>query len=167
VTQTATTPRQQKPSRQAQQAQALEICKEIVIDAPPDVVWESVLEEAGPAGTHGDGSPMPMVLELFPGGRWFRDLGHGVGHLWGHVQVVKPPGLLELCGPMFMSYPAVNHVQYRLTAEGERTRLKLAHRGFGLIDPEHAKGADQGWGEVVGQIREIAARRVRERAARG
>ena len=144
--------------------QTLEVIKDVVIDAPIDIVWESVLEEIGPGGTHEDNSPMPMVFEAWPGGRWFRDLGAGRGHLWGHVQVIKPPGLLELCGPMFMSYAAVNHVQYRMTAEGDdRTRLKLTHRGFGFIDPRHAKGADQGWGEVVDQIRGFAARRMAER----
>ena len=55
-----------------------------------------------------------MILEPWPGGRWFRDRGNGVGHLWGHVQVIKPPVLIELSGPMFMSYPALNHVELRL-----------------------------------------------------
>ncbi len=32
---------------------------------------------------------MPMKLEAWPGGRWFRDLGDGNGHLWGHVQAIK------------------------------------------------------------------------------
>ena len=51
-------------------------------------------------------SRFPMVIEPWPGGRWYRDLGNNAGHLWGHVQVIKPPTLLELCGPMFMSFPA-------------------------------------------------------------
>ena len=33
-----------------------------------------------------------------------------------------------------MSYPAVNHLQYRLKAEGGVTRLAFLHRGHG-IDP--------------------------------
>ena len=72
-----------------------------------------------------------MKIEPWPGGRWFRDLGetggHKYGHLWGHVQVIKAPTLLELVGPMMMSYAAVNHVQYRLKAEGDGTRLSFAH----------------------------------------
>ena len=140
--------------------QTLEVLKDVSIDAPIEIVWESILEEAGPAGTGGDGKPMPMKLELWPGGRWFRDLGNNAGHLWGHVQVVKPPKLLEICGPLFMSYPAISHVQYKLTEENGKTRMKLHHRAIGLIDPMHAKGVDQGWGEVVDQIVEIAKRRM-------
>ena len=44
------------------------------------------------------GTPMPMTLEPWPGGRWFRDLGDNNGHLWGHVQAIKPPTLLEITG---------------------------------------------------------------------
>jgi hypothetical protein len=143
--------------------QTLNVVKDVLIDASVDIVWESVLEEIGPAGTHSDGSPMPMQIELFPGGRWYRDLGdiggNKTGHLWGHVQVIKPPKLLELNGPLFMSYPAISHVQYRLIPDGEKTRLKLTHRAIGLIDPEHAKGVTEGWQEVIDVIVQIAARR--------
>ncbi len=139
--------------------QALSVVKDVSIDAPIDIVWESILEECGPAGTGGDGTPMPMKLELWPGGRWFRDLGNNTGHHWGHVQVIKPPKLLELNGPLFMSYPAISHVQYRLIEEGAKTRLKLTHRAMGLIDPEHAKGVTEGWQEVIDSIVKIAARR--------
>lgn len=141
--------------------QTLEVVKDERIDAPLDIVWESILEEIGPAGTGGDGKPMPMKIELWPGGRWYRDLGNNTGHLWGHVQVIKPPKLLELNGPMFMSYPAISHLQYRLTPIGDdATQLKLTHRAIGLIDPEHAVGVTEGWAEVIASIRNIAARRL-------
>jgi hypothetical protein len=140
--------------------QTLNVVKEVSIDAPVEVVWESILEEVGPGGTHGDGSSMPMKLEAWPGGRWYRDLGNNTGHLWGHVQVIKPPKLLELCGPMFMSYPVASHVQYRLTAENGGTLLKLTHRAIGLIDPDHARDVNTGWGRVIEGIVGIAARRV-------
>jgi uncharacterized protein YndB with AHSA1/START domain len=140
--------------------QTLNVLKDVVIDAPIDIVWESCLEEVGPAGTHGDGKPMPMTIELWPGGRWYRDLGNNTGHLWGHVQVIKPPKLLEITGPLFMSYPAISHVQYRLIpVDDGKTRLKLTHRAIGLIDPEHAKGVNVGWQEVIDSIVKIAARR--------
>ena len=48
---------------------------------------------------------MPMKIEPWPGGRWYRDLGNDNGHFWGHVQAIKQPTLLEIYGPLFMSYP--------------------------------------------------------------
>src|SRR5713101_9501371 len=105
----------------------LAFTKDVEIAAPVEIVFETLLEQLGPRHETGPESPLPMKLEPWPGGRWYRDLGNSTGHFWGHVQVIKPPKLLEICGPMFMSYPAISHVQYRLTAEGEVTRLRLTH----------------------------------------
>jgi hypothetical protein len=142
---------------EAQQAiQTLHIQKDVLVAAPIDVVFETLLEWPGmPSGK-------PLKLEPWPGGRLYRDLGDNAGHLWGHVQVIKPPKLLELCGPMFMSFPGVNHLQYRLTADGDGTRLKFSHQAMGLIPEEVQKGIGQGWDHRVKRIAEIAGRLAAE-----
>jgi uncharacterized protein YndB with AHSA1/START domain len=98
-----------KPSAHAEMAgdtiQTLRVQKEMLIKAPPEIVFESILEEMGPAATGENGSPMPMKVE------------------------------------------------------DDATRLKFVHRAIGLIDPKHAKGVDQGWGEFLDEIRKIAERR--------
>jgi hypothetical protein len=76
------------------------------------------------------------------------------------VQVIKPPTLLELCGPMPMSYPAINHVQYRLTPAGTGTRLTFHHRAMGLILPAHRDGMPEGWEHKLERIRAIAERKA-------
>jgi hypothetical protein len=146
-----------------QESRTIDILKEIEIAAPLEIAFESLLEQLGPACEMMGGKPFPMAIEPWPGGRWYRDLGNNAGHLWGHVQVIKPPTLLELCGPMFMSFPVVNHVQYRLTAEGDRTRLKLTHRGFGQIPDEFLENAGGGWEYIINRVREIAERVKNER----
>ncbi len=146
--------------------QTLHILKDIEIAAPIEITFEAVLQEMGPAGQMPGGKPFPMVVEPWPGGRWYRDLGDNAGHFWGHVQVIKPPTLIELCGPMFMSYPGLNHVQYRLTAEGDVTRLRLTHKAIGLIPQEVREGAGSGWDHGFGRIREIAERLKGERLGR-
>jgi len=143
-----------------QEVSTLEVRQEIGVKAPIETVFEAVLEELGPGSQMPDGKPFPMKIEPWPGGRWFRDLGTNTGHLWGHVQVIKPPALLELCGPMFMSYPAVSHVQYRLTPEGEGTRVKIVHKALGLIPPEHREGVDKGWEHGLKRIRELAEQKA-------
>ena len=50
--------------------------------------------------------PMPMKIEPWPGGRWYRDLGDSNGHFWGNVQAIKRPTLLEFCGPMICPIPS-------------------------------------------------------------
>jgi hypothetical protein len=96
--------------------QAFEILKEEEIAAPIEIVFETIFEQMGPLNSTPE-KPMPMVLEAWPGGRWYRDLGNNTGHFWGTVQAIKTPSLLEIWGPLFMSNPAVSNLQYRLTEE--------------------------------------------------
>ena len=93
-----------------------------------------------------------MVLEEWAGGRWFRDRGDGIQHLWGHVQVIKPPVLIELSGPMFMSYPAINHLELKLDEIAGGTKVTLRHRAIGFLDPQHKEGVTQGWHALLDSI---------------
>ncbi|MDX9912058.1 MAG: SRPBCC domain-containing protein [Phycisphaerales bacterium] len=147
--------------------QTIDTRKEILIAAPPELAFEAVLEELGPGSQMPDGTPFPMKIEPWPGGRWYRDRGeaggHPFGHLWGHVQVIKAPTLLELVGPMPMSFPALNHVQYRLVAEGDGTRLTLHHQGMGLFPQGFYEGMPEGWAHAVQRIKQIAEFKLRTR----
>jgi len=144
---------------ECQSVETMEIRKEIEIKAPIEVAFQALLEELGPEGQMPDGKPFPLTLEAWPGGRWFRDLGNNAGHFWGHVQVIKPPTLLELCGPMPMSYPAINHLQYRLQTEGSGTRLTLLLRAMGMLSPDHREGMPKGWGYKLDRVRQLAERK--------
>jgi uncharacterized protein YndB with AHSA1/START domain len=146
-----------------EQVQTLSIQQEIAIAAPIETAWEAMLDQMGPQSQMPDGKPFPFVLEAWPGGRLYRDLGNSTGHLWGHVQVIKPPKLLEIWGPMMMSFPAVNHLQYRLTADGAGTRLQLTHRAIGLIDEQHREGLPKGFEFWVKRMKELAEARASKR----
>ena len=104
---------------------------------------------------------MPMKIEAWPGGRWYRDLGDGNGHLWGHVQAIRKPTLLEFTGPLFMSYAVVSNVQYRLSEENGGTLIKFHHKAFGLIQEDHRQGTERGWAHMLARIRERAEGRLR------
>jgi hypothetical protein len=93
----------------------LNITQEIHVKASLEITFETLLEQLGPRNEVDNGKPMPMKLEAWPGGRWYRDLGDGNGHFWANVQAIKRPTLLEFSGPLFMSYPAVSNLQYRLS----------------------------------------------------
>ncbi len=139
--------------------QTIEIMRDEFIAAPIDVVFETVLEQMGPLNETPEGAPLPLKLEAWPGGRWFRDLGEGAGHFWGNVQAIKAPQLLEICGPLFMSMPAVNNVQYRLTAEGTGTRLKFCHRAAGWLPAELGPNVGKGWLNILTHIRAAAEKK--------
>jgi uncharacterized protein YndB with AHSA1/START domain len=139
------------PTADTQRAiQTLYVKKDTLISAPIEVVFETLLQPLGPL------AEMGLKLEPRPGGRWYRDLGNDTGHFWGHVQVIKPPKLLEIVGPMMMSYPVASHLQYRLTEEAGGVRLTLIHQAIGLVTPEHLEGVNKGWGENVAAIKAAA-----------
>ena len=139
--------------------QAFEIIREEEIAAPVEIVFETILEQMGPLNSTPE-RPMPMVLEAWPGGRWYRDLGKNTGHFWGTVQAIKSPSLLEISGPLFMSNPAVSNIQYRLTEENGATRMRFVHRAMGWIG-EQERAVDGGWSELIGRIRSVAVERAR------
>ena len=137
----------------------LSIQQEIRVNASIEVTFEALLEQLI-ENEMSDGTPMPMKLEPLPGGRWYRDLGNNNGHLWAHVQAIKRPTLLEFAGPLFMSYPALNNVQYRLSEADGVTVIKFHHSAFGLITDEHRKGVSGGWGHMNERIRQRAERKA-------
>jgi len=130
-----------------------DVAQEIEIKAAPGDVYRGMITELGQV-LGNKGESLQLVLEEWPGGRWFRDLGNGQGHLWGFVQVIKPPTLLEITGPMMMSYPAAGHVQMRLTPIAGGTLLALRHRALGLIEAGHREGVNEGWSQILKKIKE-------------
>jgi uncharacterized protein YndB with AHSA1/START domain len=138
--------------------QAFEIIQEEEIAAPIEIVFETILEQMGPLNSTPE-KPMPMVLEAWPGGRWFRDLGNNTGHFWGTVQAIKTPSLLEISGPLFMSNPAVSNIQYRLAEENGVTHMRFVHRAMGWVG-EQERGVEAGWSQLIGRIRTAAAERA-------
>jgi len=131
---------------------SLLVTQEIQVDAPIATTFEALLEQLGPENESPE-QKMPMKLEAWPGGRWYRDLGDGNGHFWAHVQAIKRPTLLEFTGPLFMSYGVVSNLQYRLSESNGGTLIKFHHKAFGLIQDEHRKGVTAGWGQVNQRIK--------------
>src|SRR6202171_872573 len=134
----------------------LTLNQEIHVRATLDVTFAALLAQIGPRNETHDGKPMPMKIEPCPGGRWYRDLGDGNGHFWGHVQAIKRPTLLEISGPLFMSYPVVSNVQYRLTEADGEPLIKFQHTALGLIQEDHRKGVSSGWSRIHERVRKQA-----------
>lgn len=134
----------------------LDIKQEIHVNASLEVTFAALLEQIGPSNERGAGDPMPMIIEPWPGGRWYRDLGNDNGHLWGHVQAIKRPTLLEICGPLFASYPFLSNVQYRLKEVEGGTLIAFHHSALGFIQDDHKRGVSGGWASILERIRKRA-----------
>jgi hypothetical protein len=131
----------------------LNITQEVHVHASLEATFSALLEQLGPANDTPEGKPLPMKIEPWPGGRWYRDLGDSNGHFWGQVQAIKRPTLLEINGPLFMSYPVVSNVQYRLSEEKGGTLIKFHHTALGFIPEDHKQGTGKGWTHLLARIR--------------
>jgi hypothetical protein len=131
----------------------LTVTQEIHVHATLEDTFAALLEQIGPEHDTPEGKAMSMKIEPWPGGRWFRDLGNNNGHLWGHVQAIKKPTLLEITGPLFMSNAVVSNVQYRLSEADGGTLIKFHHKAFGVIQDDHRQGIGKGWTHTLSRIR--------------
>jgi len=136
----------------------LKVVEEIHVRASIEKTFEALLEQLGPLNEVPEKGPMPMKLEAWPGGRWYRDLGAGDGHYWATVQAIKRPTLLEFYGPLFMSYPVSSNLQYRLSEEPGGTLIQFRHVALGLIDEDHRKGVVKGWSSIHARVKAAAER---------
>lgn len=138
------------------QDMTLDVEQSVEINAAIGDSYKALVRRLTVENTSADNKSMPMVLEEWPGGRWFRDLGNAQGHLWGFVQVIKPPTLIEIQGPMFMSYPVAGHIQFRLTQIAGGTELYLRHQAIGLIEDAHRQGVVPGWSHLLQSVKQAA-----------
>lgn len=134
----------------------LNISEEIHVRASLDQTFAALLEEMGPSNRRPDGEPMPMTIEPWPGGRWFRDLGEGNGHFWGLVQAIKSPTLLEITGPLFMSSPVISNVQYRLKEVDGGTVIAFRHSAFGFVPDGYRENTPKGWTHLHASVKRRA-----------
>jgi len=134
----------------------LTVTQEIHVRASLADTFDVLLEQISTGNDTPEGQAMPMKIEPWPGGRWYRDLGEGNGHFWGHVQAIKRPTLLEISGPLFMSYAATSNVQYRLSEVEGGTLIKFHHLALGFIPDEHRQRVGKGWAHILARARERA-----------
>ena len=132
------------------------VTKEIHVQASIEDTFEALLEQIGPQNSTPEGVSFPMKIEPWPGGRWFRDLGDNNGHFWGNVQAIKRPTLLEITGPLFMSYAVVSNVQYQLSEVDGGTLIRFHHKAFGAIQDDHRARVQTGWAHILEGVRKRA-----------
>ncbi len=147
----------------------IEIEREVVIDAPVDVVWRTITEPDQISQWFAD--RVELVLE--PGGDgamyWEGEEGEG-GPLV--VEVVEPPTRFSFrWNHPAGEKPAAGNsllVEFTLVAEGEeRTRLRVVESGLDLLAwPEEEKERyagehNGGWGTFLGRLQTTLAERPR------
>ena len=140
--------------------------REILIDAPLDVVWAVVTEPAHVGTWFSDSAE----IDLRPGGEalltWEE---HGTAR--ARVERVEPPASFSFRWARDIgAEPREGNstlVQFSLSAEGEGTRLRVVESGFRELDrPEddkqrYAEENTRGWDLELGELREYVSARLR------
>ena len=127
----------------------LNIEQEIEINAAPGDVYRGLIAQLKSLDANEPGKTLDFELEEWPGGRWFRDLGNGSGHLWGFVQSIKPPHLLEIYGPMMMSFATANNLIIRIEPIANGAKVTLRHQCLGDVPEQYRDGMPDGWAKVL------------------
>ena len=140
----------------ASESQTFTINEEIHVRASIDETFASLIAQMGRLNETPDGKPLPMVLEPHPGGRWYRELGSDNGHMWGFVQSIKRPTLLEIWGPLFMSTAATSNLLYRLTETPDGTLITFKHTLVGPFPEDHRSQISTGWTALHARVRKAA-----------
>jgi hypothetical protein len=98
-----------------------------------------------------------LLRESLPAPRSFKTVFverlHNNGHLWGHVQAIKQPTLLEITGPLMMSFAVASNLQYRLKEIDGGTLITLRHTALGLFPDGYREALSQGWPNLFDRIR--------------
>jgi hypothetical protein len=141
---------------QAVDQPTLTITEEILVRASIETAFASLLAHLGPLNENPEGGPLPMILEAKPGGRWYRDFGADNGHLWGFVQSINRPSLLELWGPLFMSTANTNNVLYRLSEVDGGTMISFKHTLVGPVPDGYRDRMTTGWKAVTARVKKQA-----------
>jgi len=138
--------------------------REILIDAPTEVVWAVVTEPEHISGWFSDS----VELDLRPGGE---ALLHWDGHggVPGRVERVERPHFFSFRWAVGARDIAEEHwtlVEFRLSEEGDSTRLTVVESGFrDLPGSEHDKqghfdGHSRGWEQELGELVEYVKQRA-------
>jgi len=136
--------------------QTFTITEEIAVRAPLEQTFQSLVANMGRLNETPEGAPLPMVLEPRPGGRWYRDLAGDNGHLWGFVQSIKRPVLLEIWGPLFLSTAATSNLTYRLSETPDGTLITFTHTLLGPFPEDHRPRLASGWKALHARVRKAA-----------
>jgi uncharacterized protein YndB with AHSA1/START domain len=139
--------------------------REIVIDAPLEVVWAVVTAPEHVGGWFSDSAE----LDLRPGGKgtltWNEhgsfllriekvDPPHSVAYRWA-----RPAGAEPRAGNSTL-------VEFILSEEGERTRLRVVESGFAELEEaeeektKHFQENTQGWERELDELRGYVSKRV-------
>jgi len=129
---------------------------EIPIEAPPQRVWQALVDETGSwwrRDFYALTDPAGFKIEARAGGRGYEYAADGSELLWFTVVNVRPPRVLETVGHLTPDFggPATMILQLRLEPSASGTVLGLSHSIVGGISDDLAANMREGWQLLFGE----------------
>ena len=138
-----------------------EVERDILIEAPVEVVWRTVTEPDLMTKWFAD----KVDLEMKPGAHGYMGFGDQGGPVV--VEAVEPPARFSFR----WNHPAGEEptptnsllVEFTLTPEGEHTRLRVTESALDSIDrpdidkAKYAEEHNHGWGDFLGRLEQLLA----------
>lgn len=124
----------------------------------PARVWHALTEGINEWWAHKIHPEARSVLDASVGGHW-KQLWNSGGAWFATVSYIDVPNRLRVTGPLAMSRPAINVLDFTLEAIDGGTRLHVQHLCFGEVEPNAAATYEQGWNQLFSSV--LAAYLVR------
>src|SRR4051812_34021950 len=101
----------------------------VYLPAPPNRAWAAFTLDVDHWWTYRLRDRTRCVIEPYVGGRWLQEWDNG-GALFGTFTVWDPPTMLCLIGPLAMTRPAHNLLEFHFEPADQGTRLTVRHEAF-------------------------------------
>ena len=117
------------------------------------MTWTERIAAWWPTDHTASGEPnLHVVLEGRVGGRIFERTSEGTEHDWGEVIAWDPPHRLAYSWHLRRDRADATEVEIRFSADGERTRVEIEHRGWERLGAEGQDWRDRnlgGWSTLL------------------
>lgn len=126
---------------------------ELQFNEPPELVWERMIGDVDGWWPHCYKPGSMVLIEQFPGGRWWERFADGVnGSLWGHVVYIEPPRILKVVGQFALPGVANSAGVWRFEPHEGGTLLKSTGEMLGALDIETMKQRKGGTASLLNAL---------------
>lgn len=113
----------------------LDAAWELFLDAPIATAWQKLVHEVDGWWAHCYQPGSTVLIEPFPGGRFWERFADGVnGGVYANVVYIEPPYVLKCAGSWAMPGVGQSSGVWRLEEQGHGTLLKATGQMLGVID---------------------------------
>lgn len=134
------------------------VVRVVTVKAPPDQAFHRFTGQMAtwwPLRSHslGQADAETVTMEGRVGGRIVEKIRGGGEAVWGTLTAWDPPRLVGFTWHPGQDPATAQDVEVRFSAEGDRTRVELTHRGFerlGAMARKAQRGYSLGWKHVLG-----------------